>query len=99
MGFKKIKAKVKHARGAGPDLILKTLKDNYGNWEEALKELSDAERNELTDKFDSAVPGSGDAIVGDKGDFEMAETDWGPEDKEAFCKILTPEYFEVEEDE
>ena len=99
MGFKKIKAKVKHARGAGPDLILKTLKENFGNWQEALKELSEAEKTELIDKFDGAVEGSGDAITGERSDLEMAETDWGPEDKAAFCKALCPEYFEVEDED
>ena len=65
MGFKKIKAKVKHARGAGPDLILKTLKDNYEVWEEGIKEMTDAERTEMNGKFDAALGGSGEALLGD----------------------------------
>ena len=98
MGFKKIKAKVKHARGAGPDLILKTFQENYGDWETSIKELNQDEKDELVEKFDKAVPESGNAITGDKSDFDMALTDWGADEKAEFCKLLCPEYFEVEDE-
>ena len=99
MGFKKIKAKVKHARGAGPDLILKSLKENFSAFEESMKGLSEAEQNEVRDKFEKVIEGAGDAVLGDASEFEMTETDWSPEDKAKFCGLLCPDYFEVNEDE
>ena len=76
MGFKRLVAKVQHARGAGPDLIIKTLKENYNDWEGRVNELNDDEKNEFIVDFNNAVSGAGDAVAGDKSDFEMAETDW-----------------------
>ena len=56
-----------------------------------MQNCNETERQEILDKFESAVEGSGEAIQ-DQNDFEMAETDWSPEDKKAFCGVLVPEY-------
>ena len=99
MGFKKIKAKVKHARGAGPDLILKTLKENHADFMESLTSLDETEKNQLLDKFNAAGEGFGDAVFADKEDFEMTETDWDADAKAKFCNVLVPDYFEVNADD
>ena len=78
---------------------LKTFKENFGDWAANMKELTDEESGVMKEKFDKAVEDSHAALLDDLSNFEMAETDWTPEDKEAFCKVLCPEFFEVEDDE
>ena len=60
-----------------------------------MKDLDDASKNEVKDALEAALPGSGEAVLGDQAEFEMAETDWSPEDKAAFCSALCPKFFEV----
>ena len=98
MGFKKIKAKVKKARGGGPDMTIKTLAENWDDWKTSIGELSDAEREALSEKFEDACSGAGDAIMAaDPKEFEGETKGWSPEDKETFCSLLVPEYFECDE--
>ena len=98
MGFKKIKAKVKKARGGGADMTIKTLGENWDEWKEQIGGLDEAERNALAEKFEDACTGAGDAIQLDTAEeFEGESKGWSSDDKDAFAGLLCPEYFECEE--
>ena len=99
MGFKKIKAKVKKARGGGPDMTIKTLSENWDEWKESIAGLDDAERDALMAQFDDACTGAGDALQADDPvEFTGEASGWGKEDKEKFCALLCPDYFECEDE-
>ena len=98
MGFKKIKAKVKKARGGGPDMTIKTLAENWDEWKASIADLDDATKESIVEKFEDACTGAGDAICADTvEEFQGEANAWNSDDKEAFAKILVPEYFECEE--
>ena len=98
MGFKKIKAKVKKARGGGADMTIKTLGENWDEWKDMVASLDDAEREEIAEKFEDACTGAGDAIqAATAEEFDGEAKSWSPEDKDAFANLLCPEYFECEE--
>ena len=75
MGFKKIKARVKNCRGAGPEFILKQFEENYDQWEASIKDLEDGEREGLEEKFNGIIEDLGSAIIDDKPSFMMAKAD------------------------
>ena len=95
MVFKKINAKAKRGRGGGPDMIIKTLAENWDEWKGSLADLSVKERDDMITEFDCACTGAGDALQADDPvEFTGEASGWGKEDKEAFCKVLSPAYFE-----
>ena len=99
MGFKKVKARVKNCRGAGPEFILKQFEENYDQWEESIKELEDAEKADLQAKFDAIKDDLGAGLVEDKETFMMVKADMQTPDIKKFTDALCPDYFEVTEDE
>ena len=99
MGFKKIKARVKNCRGAGPEFILKQFEDNFDNWESGIGDLNDEEKQEIADKFNAIIEDFGDSLIEDKATFLCAKADLKSEDITKFTNALCPEYFEVTEDE
>ena len=99
MGFKKIKARVKNCRGAGPEFILKQFEENFDQWEEQIKDLDDDEKAELEEKFNTVVDDLGTALVDDKATFMMSRADLNNNQIKNFTDSLCPDYFEVEEDE
>ena len=97
MGFKKIKAKVKKARGGGPDATVETLAENWDEWKASFGELNDDEKSELVDKFEDACTGAGDALAADSAaEFTGEASSWAAEDKQKFHDLLVPDYFELE---
>ena len=95
MGFKKICKRHKRARGGGPDMIIKTLSENWDEWKGSLADLSEKEREDMMSQFDDACTGAGDALQADDPvEFTGEANCWGKEEKEAFCKLLSPAYFE-----
>merc|ERR1712084_104155 len=99
MGFKKIKARVKNCRGAGPEFILKQFEENYDQWEEQIKDLDAKEKEELEEKFNTVVEDLGTALVDDKATFMMQKADLNNGQIKTFTDALCPDYFEVEDDE
>merc|ERR1712113_601447 len=87
MPFKKIKAKVKKARGAGEDALLATLEENWDDWKGSLADLSPDELEALKAKFEDACTDAGEAICLPTGDeFSGTYKEWSAEDRVEFCK-------------
>ena len=99
MGFKKIKARVKNCRGAGPEFILKQFEENYESWEAGIGDLNDEEKQGIADAFNKVVEDLGDSLIDDKATFLCAKADLKTDDIKAFTDALCPEYFEVTEDD
>ena len=41
----------------------------------------------------------GDALIGNKADFTMAKSSWGPDEIKTFAETICPEYFELEDED
>merc|ERR1712083_634458 len=96
MPFKKIKAKVKKARGAGEDALLATLEENWEDWKGSLAAMDADELEALKEKFEEACTDAGEAITVDSAkEFSSTHKAWSPDDRVEFCKVLAPEYFEL----
>ena len=82
MGFKKIKAKVKKARGGGPDATGETLAENWDEWKASFAEMDEGEREALVEKFEDACTGSGDALGSETAqEFTGEASSWPADDK------------------
>ena len=97
MQFKKVKVRVKTARGAGPDFILKQFEESYADWEASVAEMNDADKEELEAKFNEVVEDLGTSLIDDKDSFLMAKAELKGNQIKAFTEALCPEFFEVTE--
>ena len=73
MQFKKVKVRVKTARGAGPDFILKQFEESYAEWEASVAEMNDEDKAQLEEKFNSVVDDLGSSLIDDKDSFLVAK--------------------------
>merc|ERR1712151_59373 len=99
MQFKKDKVRVKTARGAGPDFILKQFEESYDEWAASIAEMGEEDKQELENKFNEVVEDIGTALIGDKDDFTIAKAELKGNQIKAFTDALCPEFFEVEDPE
>ena len=99
MQFKKVKVRVKTARGAGPDFILKQFEESYEEWEASIKEMTEDDKAELEEKFNAVVEDLGSALIDDKDSFLVAKAELKNNQIKAFTDALCPEFFEVGDDD
>ena len=100
MGFGRHRVIAKAKRQRGQDTI-DQLKDNWDSWlanlnaqvkdEECAKEIE-----QLQEKLNEAVADSGDVLFAETAEEFFGEANaWTAKEKQAFCDILCPNYFEV----
>merc|ERR1719245_1626610 len=99
MQFKKVKVRVKTARGAGPDFVLKQFEESYDEWAASVAEMNDDDKQQLAEKFNEIVEDLGDAIIDDKDSFLVAKAELKNNQIKAFTDALCPEFFEVTDPE